>query len=210
MSIVNGPKISTMVSAANGDTYGDGDRHELRTQQGLIMPNVISMLLSAAPGSPANGNTYVVGASPTGWIPTGQTVAANDIAYWAMDPQDGPSISPTITTGAWEFYAPLAGWAVFDNATGLTWKFNGTSWNFTRIASTAAFAAGTTVAVPFPVTYTGTQATGPVVTVTALNADPSSAGGIWTTPTGSAGAWTGFTLHATSTNSLTFNYVVEG
>src|SRR5271154_2017674 len=139
MSIVNGPKIITMVSAANGDTYGDGERHQFRTWQGLIQPNVISLALSTPPGSPVNGNTYVVGAAPTGaWA--GQ---ANAIAYWAVDPQDGPSITPTIATGAWEFYAPLAGWTVFDNFTKLNWKFDGTLWNFTRIASTAQLTSAT-------------------------------------------------------------------
>ena len=124
MSIVNGPKISTMVSAANGDTYGDGDRHQLRTQQALIQANVISLALSTPPGSPSNGDTYIVGAAPTGlWA--GQ---ANSVAYWAVDPQDGPSITPNIATGAWEFYAPLTGWRVYDNNTGAIWQFNGTAW----------------------------------------------------------------------------------
>ena len=122
--------------------------------------------------------------------------------------QRKPSITPTIATGAWEFYTPLAGWSIFDNLQGLTWRFNGTSWNFTRIASTAAFAAGTTVAVPFPVTYTGTLF--PTIVVTAFGANPTSAGAIWITSTGSSGAWTGFTINAASSNSLTFNYVVEG
>src|SRR5271157_6602313 len=130
MSIVNGPKIATMVSAANGDTYGDGDRHELRTQQVLIQPNVISLALSTPPGSPVNGNTYVVGAAPTG-LCAGQ---ANSVAYWAVDPQDGPSITPTIATGAWEFYTPLEGWEVYDVNTKYNYKFNGTAWVWTRIS----------------------------------------------------------------------------
>ena len=208
MSIVNGPKIGTMVSAANGDTYGDGDRHQLRTQQGLIQANVISMLLSAAPVSPANGATYVVGAAPTGWSPTGQTVAANDIAYWAVDPQDGPSISPTIVTGAWEFYVPQAGWSVYDNTTHLTWKFDGTLWNFSRIAGVASLSASTTVAVPFGVTYTGTNA--PVVAVSAVGGTPAALGSVWITNTGSAGAWTGFVINVTTSGTQLFNYVVEG
>jgi Protein of unknown function (DUF2793) len=205
MSIVNGPKIATMVSAANGDTYGDGDRHQLRTQQGLIQANCISVLaLSTPPGSPVNGNTYVVGAAPTGlWA--GQ---ANSIAYWAVDPQDGPSITPNIATGAWEFYTPLAGWSVFDNATGLTWRYSGTAWNFTRIASTASLAASATVAVPFAVTYTGTNA--PIVNVTAVGGTPAALGSVWVTNTGSAGAWTGFTINVTTSGTQTFNYSVEG
>lgn len=125
MSIVNGPKIGTMVSAANGDTYGDGERHQLRTQQALIQGNVKSLALSTPPGSPVNGDTYIVGASPTGaW--TGQ---ANNIAYWAVDAQDGPSITPNIATGAWEFYTPLQpGWQVYDLNTAALYRFNGTAW----------------------------------------------------------------------------------
>ncbi len=205
MSIVNGPKIATMVSAANGDTYGDGDRHQLRTQQGLIQANAISVLaLSTPPGSPVNGNTYVVGASPTGlWA--GQE---NSIAYWAVDPQDGPSITPAIATGAWEFYTPLAGWSIFDNATGLTWRYSGTAWNFTRVSGSATVTASTTVAVPFPVTYTGTAA--PVVALTAVGADPTAVNAVWVTNTGSAGAWTGFTINVHTSGTQVFNYVVEG
>ena len=124
MSIVNGPKIVTMVSAANGDTYGDGERHQLRTQQALIQANVKSLALSTPPVSPSNGDTYIVGAAPTGaW--SGQ---ANSVAYWAVDAQDGTSISPNIATGQWEFYAPLQGWRVYDQNTGATWQYNGTNW----------------------------------------------------------------------------------
>lgn len=124
MSIVNGPKIVTMVSAANGDTYGDGERHQFRTWQALVQANVKNLTLSTPPGSPSNGDTYIVGASPTGaWA--GQ---ANAVAYWAVDAQDGPSITPNIATGAWEFYTPLAGWQVWDTNTNASWRFNGTNW----------------------------------------------------------------------------------
>lgn len=137
MSIVNGTKIGTMVSAANGDTYGDGLRHELRTQQVLIQANVISVGTNTPPVSPSNGNTYIVGSAPTGaW--TGQ---ANAVAYWAVDAQDGPSITPNIATGAWEFYAPLAGWRVFDNTTAAIWQF-ATSWVLASLLKLSVAPAG--------------------------------------------------------------------
>jgi hypothetical protein len=128
MSIVNGPKIVTMVSAANGDTYGDGERHQLRTQQALIQANVkggLNPVINTPPVSPANGDTYIVGPAPTGAWPIAN---AGNIAYWAVDAQDGPSITPNIATGAWEFYAPLAGWVVFDNVTLTYWAYTGTTW----------------------------------------------------------------------------------
>src|SRR5271156_1625318 len=130
MSIVNGVKIGTMVSAANGDTYGDGERHEFRTQQALIQANVKAMFQVAAPGSPSNGDTYVVGSSPSGWTPAtiAPAVAVNQIAYWAVDAQDGPSITPSIATGGWEFYTPQPGWVVYDNTTAAFWTYNGSTW----------------------------------------------------------------------------------
>jgi len=202
MPIFNGVKINTLVSAANGDTYGDAERHQFRTWQSLVQANVKQVGLNTPPGSPANGDTYVIGSAPVAGLWASQ---ANAIAYWAIDPQDG-----VVTTGAWEFYTPQIGWTVFDNNSLLTWKFNGTVWLWQKQTGTATFPAATSIAVPFTATYVGTQPNGPAVTVTALNADPSAAGGIWVVPTGGPGAWTGFTLYATSLNSLTFNYVVEG
>src|SRR5271157_5215925 len=141
MSIVNGAKIGTMVSAANGDTYGDGERHQLRTQQALIQANVKSVGLNTPPGGPVNGDTYVVGLAPVGlW--TGQ---ANAIAYWGVDAQDGPSITPNIATGAWEFYTPLAGWRVFDVTSGAIWAFNGTIWYPVALKSIVTAVSSTTL-----------------------------------------------------------------
>lgn len=125
MSIQNGVKIVTMVSAANGDTYGDGERHQLRTQQALIQANVKSVGSNTPPGSPVNGDTYVVGTTPVAGLWFGQ---GNAVAYWAVDAQDGNSITPNIATGAWEFYTPLAGWRVYDQTTNVAWTFNGSIW----------------------------------------------------------------------------------
>jgi hypothetical protein len=121
MAINNGTKItSIMVSAANGDTYGDAERQLFRGIQTLVMPNVISMALSTPPLSPTFGQAYVVASSPSGaWA--GQ---ANNITAWAIDSQSGPPV----TTGAWEFYAPQAGWVVFDQTTSAFWAWSGSAW----------------------------------------------------------------------------------
>lgn len=204
MSIVNGVKIGTMCSAANGDTYADGERHQFRTWQALVQPNVRSLALATPPGSPSNGDTYVVAAAPTGaW-----TGKANSIAYWAVDAQDGPSITPNIATGAWEFYTPQAGWLVFDNNTSLTWKFSGSAWGWTKFSGVASISTSTSVGVSFPVTFTGTAA--PIVTVTAVGSDAFATNGWWVTNLGGAGAWTGFTLHIHTSGTQTFNYSVAG
>src|SRR5271157_480681 len=207
MAINNGPKIVTMVSAQNGDTYGDGERHQLRTQQALIQANVISVGVNTPPITPGPGNngfTYVVGTVPLlGW--SGQ---ANAIAYSATDPQDGPSITPSIATGAWEFYTPLAGWHVYDNATGLTWKFNGTIWLWDKQVGTAQLTAASSVAVPFTATYAGPNA--PIVTVEPVGGDPTAVGAVWVTNTGAPNAWTGFTINVHTLGTQTFNYAVAG
>ena len=121
MSIVPGPKItSIMVSAANGDTYGDGERRFFRGIQTLVQANVKDMTHTAPPLSPSNGDTYVVAGPVASGLWSGQV---NALAYWAVDPQDGVA-----TSGIWEFYTPSAGWRVYDVNTAAIWQFNGTNW----------------------------------------------------------------------------------
>jgi hypothetical protein len=136
MAIINGNKITSIpVSIANGDTYGDAERRFFRGIQELVQPNVISMALSTPPVSPAFGDAYVVGSAPSGaWA--GQ---ANSVTAWAIDSQDG-----TVTSGAWEFYAPLAGWRVFDNNTHAFWNWNGAAWVLDKSAPKLAVTATAT------------------------------------------------------------------
>jgi hypothetical protein len=73
-------------------------------------------------------------------------------------------------------------------------------------------AAATTQAVSYAANYTGTAA--PVVVATPTS-DPLALGvpvGYWVTPTGSAGAWTGFTMNIQTAlaGNVTFNYIVVG
>jgi hypothetical protein len=73
-------------------------------------------------------------------------------------------------------------------------------------------AAATTQAVTYAANYTGTAA--PVVVATPTS-DPLALGvpvGYWVTPTGGAGAWTGFTLaiQTALAGNVTFNYCVIG
>lgn len=139
MSIVNGAKITTlMVSAANGDTYGDAERRVFRGIQTLVQPTILSIFGNTPPASPTNGQTYIVGPAPTG-VWTGQP---NAVAYWAVDPQDGVA-----TTGIWDFYTPQLGWSFFNQATGSLITFNGTAW--------VAFIATVPFTAPSPVAPVG-------------------------------------------------------
>jgi hypothetical protein len=174
--IVNGPKISTMVSAANGDTYGDGIRHELRTQQAILQANVLGGLnpmINTPPGSPVNGNTYIVGTAPSGaWASQ-----AGNIAYWGVDPYDGGSITPNIATGAWEFYAPLAGWVVQDNVTGANWEFNGTTWVLASSLKSVLSGSGTVTLYPATANSFRINVTAAVTSVVITNTPPATSYG---------------------------------
>jgi hypothetical protein len=76
----------------------------------LVQLAVLDKDLSAPPGSPAEGDCYIVGASPTGaWA--GQ---ANNIAAF----QDA----------AWAFYVPSEGWLAWVADEDALYAFSGTSW----------------------------------------------------------------------------------
>jgi hypothetical protein len=131
MSITYGPKIPQLfVSAALGDQYYTAGEALLRGLQALVEPNVISVgALSAPPPTPSDGDSYIVGASPTGaWA--GQ---ANNFAYWSTD-------NPSAPNGEWEFYTPLNGWIV--GSGGAIYTFNGTAWS-------APITGGRVAAIPY-------------------------------------------------------------
>jgi hypothetical protein len=87
-----------------------GVDQNFRTEETLIGLKVISNALTAPPGSPADGDTYVVATGGTG--------------AWAT--QDGAIAS--YMAGAWYFFRPvdgLRGW--FANLSGFR-RYNGTIW----------------------------------------------------------------------------------
>ncbi|MGH9685297.1 MAG: DUF2793 domain-containing protein [Candidatus Acidiferrales bacterium] len=133
MSVSNGPNLGVMINALTGDNFDAAFRKFLREIDGLVMASVISRALSAPPGSPANGDRYIVGASPTGaWASQ-----ANAIARWTTDDPAAPS-------GEWEFFTPKTGWTVFSVADSAFYEFTGSAW--------ASAGGGLTP----PVTITGT------------------------------------------------------
>lgn len=81
---------------------------------------VLSSVLSTPPGSPTDGDTYIVGPTATdAWV--GQE---NSIAYY--------------NTNAWIFYAPTAGWEAYDaNIKGFV-QFDGTDWTIKPVAASAS------------------------------------------------------------------------
>lgn len=79
-------------------------------------PIVLNMTTSAPPGSPTNGQAWIVAASPTGaWAGK-----VNQIATWF----DG-----------WFFLQPTEGWRVYDLGADTERFFNGTAWGDAKPAA---------------------------------------------------------------------------
>jgi hypothetical protein len=117
MSVSNGPNLGKMINALTGDAFDADFRKLLRMIDVLLQGATISKTLATPPGSPTNGDRYIVAASPTGaW--SGQS---NSIAVWTTDNPSSPS-------GVWEFYSPKAGWLVYNVADTTFYSYSGSAW----------------------------------------------------------------------------------
>jgi hypothetical protein len=117
MSVSNGPKLHKMINAVTGDTFAIDFRSFLRMVESLVQCAVVSRTVSAPPGSPADGDTYIVGPAPTGvWAGI-----AGRIVVWTMNDPASPS-------GVWENYIPNAGFLVFSVAESQFLEWSGSAW----------------------------------------------------------------------------------
>lgn len=77
----------------------------------LVQPVAQQIGLNAPPGSPAEGQLWVVGLSPTGaWAGQAHRIAQR-------------------IGGAWRFYTAAVGWRVWDLATQQDWAWDGAAWS---------------------------------------------------------------------------------
>ena len=117
--------------AAGVDGWDVDLNHDLRVIDTLVMGTVLSAPANAPPGSPSQGDTYIVGTAPTGaWASN-----ANDVAVWTTNEAG---------TTLWEFYPPKSGWALelmptTEGAPVVTYQFIGGVW------VTPTYAAGVSV-----------------------------------------------------------------
>ena len=117
MAVSYGPKLGLIINALTGDTYDVALRALLRSLDQLQFLHVKSRIVTAPPGSPANGDAYIVGPSATGaW-------AGHDksIAVWTTD-------NPATPGGLWEFHVPNAGWLAYSDADTGFYSYSGTAW----------------------------------------------------------------------------------
>jgi hypothetical protein len=145
MALSFGPNLGLLVNGALGEEHYDELMAMFRGLDCLIKCTALDKDLTAPPGSPSDGNTYLVAASATGAWATHD----NKIARWSS------------VLSAWEFFTPKEGWETYVADENAMYRFNGTTW-FREDAQvitlvcgdeTTAITAGTDkikLRVPFP------------------------------------------------------------
>lgn len=142
MSVSNGPNLGVMINAATGDAFPTDFRKLLRAIDVLLQGATKSKTLATPPGSPANGDRYIIAASPTGaW-----SGHATHIAVWTTD-------NPASPSGVWEFYTPQPGWVVANIADSTLYVFLSGSW--TAVGGGGGGATVFTSLTDVPSSYTG-------------------------------------------------------
>ena len=118
MAITFGPKRGLVINGVLLDTWDVSLRALLRAfDQGLVISSVISRTLTAPPGSPANGDAYIVGVGATGAWATHDLA----VAVWTTD-------NPVVPLGEWEFYVPADGWLAWSVADAGFYSFAAGAW----------------------------------------------------------------------------------
>ncbi len=115
MALSNGPNLGLLVNAAQGEAHFAAQQQLLRGLDALVQPSVKDKDLATPPGSPADGDRYIVAAAPTGaWVGH-----AAEIARWS-----------SVAT-AWEFYVPKAGWRMYVVDEAVVYTYTGAIWSAT-------------------------------------------------------------------------------
>lgn len=121
MAVDLGPRLGLLINADIGEQYYDQFRPFLRAMDSLIQASVINATASAPPGSPSNGDAYLLISTPSGaW-----TGHVNSIAVWSTEiTQSGNNTK----VPGWQFFSPNNGWMVWNNATNLLMVFESGIW----------------------------------------------------------------------------------
>lgn len=125
----SGPNLGLIVQEAQGANWYDEVRRMLRGLDGLVQANVKDKDLTAPPGSPSDGDCYIVGGSATG--------------DWDTHDDDIARYSSVETE--WEFFTPNEGWVVYVQDENLRYLYDGSSWSSIAEVSNAI----KDVALPF-------------------------------------------------------------
>lgn len=107
-----GANLGLMVNAATGEVHDVALRGFLRGVDGLVQPNIKGYRTNTPPGSPSDGDVYIIGAAPTGvWAGN-----AGKVTRWYAN------------DGAWDFYTPKNGWMFQSNSAREVYRYTGGGW----------------------------------------------------------------------------------
>lgn len=129
----NGPNLSVLVNADDGDVYGDEGRRAMRAYDFLIQARVIDRAINVPPSGPADGAGYIVGSAPTGaWVGR-----ALNLARWSA------------LISAWEFFVPKDGWQVKVTSVDKRYEFSTATASWFEVSSGSG---GSSLATVVPIT----------------------------------------------------------
>lgn len=112
MSLTSGPNLGLLINGDEGEEHYAELMRQFRGLDFLIQPHVLDKDLTSPPGSPADGDAYIVGISPSGaW-----SGHATDLARYS-----------SVET-AWEFFDPKEGWEVWVDDENKRYRFTGSAW----------------------------------------------------------------------------------
>jgi len=116
------PKLSIPeLSASQSQKEVTVNSGVIRTVDVLVMPNAKDRDLATPPGSPADGDTYIVAGSPTGaWIGHATHVAVYQ-------------------SSAWAFHVPVEGWLIYVQDENIFYYFDGAAWAIQSTAGLPTF-----------------------------------------------------------------------
>ncbi len=134
-----GPNLGINHSWADGESgWKPGMDSNLKKLDTIVQLQVLDKDLATPPGSPTNGDRYIVAASPTGaWVGH-----ATEIAVW--------------DASAWAFYPPKDGWRVWVTDENKLYVWNAAAWQ----VYSPGIASGTTRKLWLPASAFGFNAIG--------------------------------------------------
>lgn len=112
MALSNGPNLGLLVNGNQGEAHYAELLRFLRGVDCLVMCSVKDKDLATSPGSPADGDRYIVAAGATG--------------AWAG--QTGKLARYSSVQSAWEFYTPKEGWLAYVEDEDALYRHTGTAW----------------------------------------------------------------------------------
>lgn len=111
MALSTGPNLGLLVNGIKGEEHYDLLMRMWRALDSIVQPTVKGRL-SVAPGSPADGDTYIIIPTATG--------------TWSGHDNKIGRYSSILAT--WEYFTPKNGWTFYDQLAGTEYRYNGTNW----------------------------------------------------------------------------------